>query len=95
MILSIQRFFLRTKKDNRYTFAMFGPTVGNWKFVNAKNVKSTNLKRGTFPATFIIEKNNPNESFYIQFEFIGSPFRDEFGVLNEKGKVFKFSFVEE
>lgn len=84
--------FLREKSDNQYTFAMFGPTVGNWKFVNAKNVKSTNLKSGAFPATFVIQQENPNEPFSIEFEFIGATFQDEFGVWNKKGKVFEFGY---
>lgn len=86
--------FLRTVDGNRYTFAMFGATIGNWKFVNAKNVRFTNLKTGTFPATFIIEKEDIEKPFSIDFEFIGSRFQNEFGIWNEKGKVFKFGFSE-
>ncbi|MFK7948880.1 MAG: right-handed parallel beta-helix repeat-containing protein [Saprospiraceae bacterium] len=86
--------FLRKKENNQYTFAMFGPTVGNWKFVNAENVKSTNLKRGSFPATFILEKDNPHKPCSIEFEFIGAAFQDEFGVWNKKGKVFEFDYSD-
>lgn len=84
--------FLREKSDNQYVFAMFGPTVGNWKFVNAENVKSTNLKNGAFPATFVIQKENPNQPFSIDFEFIGAAFQDEFGIWNKKGKIYKFGY---
>ena len=86
--------FLRTKDNNKYTFAMFGPTVGNRKFVNAENVKTTNLKRGAFPATFVLEKEDPYEPFSIEFEFIGATFQDEFGVWNKKGKVYEFGYSE-
>ena len=73
---------------------MFGPTVGNWKFVNAENVKSTNLKRGAFPATFTLEKTDYSKPCLIEFEFIGEAFQDEFGVWNKKGKVYKFSYSD-
>lgn len=87
--------FLRNQeKDNQYIFAMFGPTVGNWKFVNAENVKATNLKRGSFPATFSLEKENPNQPFLIEFEFIGEAFQDEFGIWNKKGKIYTFGYSE-
>jgi hypothetical protein len=82
--------FLRTVNENEYVFAMFGPSIGNWKFVNSENVASANLKTGTFPATFIIEKENPEKPFSLEFEFIGERFRDEFGVWNEKGKIYTF-----
>jgi hypothetical protein len=82
--------FLRTVNENEYIFAMFGPTIGNWKFVNAENVHFTNLKTGSFPATFIIEKEDLEKPFLIEFEFIGAAFQDEFGVWNKKGKVYKF-----
>ena len=82
--------FLRTVHENEYVFAMFGPQIGNWKFVNAENVRSTNLKTGAFPATFRIQKEDVTKSFSIEFEFIGTGFYDEFGVWNKKGKVYKF-----
>ncbi|NJN78045.1 MAG: right-handed parallel beta-helix repeat-containing protein [Saprospiraceae bacterium] len=82
--------FLRTVNKNEYVFAMFGPSTGNWKFVNSENVRSTNLKTGSFPATFIVEKEDLEKPFSLAFEFIGERFRDEFGVWNEKGKVYEF-----
>jgi hypothetical protein len=82
--------FLRTVNEKEYTFAMFGPSVGNWKFVASENVASANLKTGTFPATFIIKKEESEKPFSLEFEFIGERFRDEFGVWNEKGKIYKF-----
>lgn len=82
--------FLRTVHENEYVFAMFGPQIGNWKFVNAENVRSTNLKTGAFPATFRIQKEDVTKPFSIEFEFIGTGFYDEFGVWNKKGKVYKF-----
>ncbi len=84
--------FLRTMNKNEYTFAMFGPSVGNWKFVGSENITAANLKTGTFPATFIIKKEDSNKPFSLEFEFIGERFQDEFGVWNEKGKVYKFGF---
>jgi hypothetical protein len=72
------------------TFAMFGPLIGNWKFVNSENVRSTNSKTGSFPATFIIEKEDPEKPFSLAFEFIGERFQDEFGIWKEKGKIYKF-----
>jgi parallel beta-helix repeat protein len=82
--------FFRTVNENEYVFAMFGPQIGNWKFVNAENIRSTNLKTGSFPATFIIQKEDLEKPFLIEFEFIGTGFYDEFGVWNKKGKVYGF-----
>jgi hypothetical protein len=82
--------FLRTINEAEYTFAMFGPSIGNWKFVGSENVASANLKTGTFPATFIIKKEDLEKPFLLEFEFIGERFQDEFGVWNEKGVIYKF-----
>ena len=82
--------FLRTVNKNEYVFAMFGHQIGNWKFVNAENVRSTNLKTGSFPATFIIQKEDLTKPFLIEFEFIGAGFYDELGVWNKKGKGYRF-----
>lgn len=86
--------FLRKEFDNQYTFSLFGPPIGNWKFVNARNVKTRSLKSGTLPAMFLLEKENPNEPMFIEFEFIGAAFVDEYGRWNKKGEVYIFGYTD-
>lgn len=86
--------FLREQTGNKYTFSLFGPQIGNWKFVHAENIKTRSLKRGTLPAMFLLEKEDPNEPMSIQFEFIGVAFQDEYGHWNKKGKVYQFGYTD-
>ena len=86
--------FLRGQTDNKYTFSLFGPAIGNWKFVYAENIKTRSLKRGTLPAMFLLEKEDTSKPLTIQFEFIGAAFQDEFGHWNKKGKVYQFGYTD-
>ena len=86
--------WLREKKEDQYTFAIFGPE-GNWKLTGGKGfIKSSQQTGNTSTTLVLIKDKNFQESPSIKLEFIGSEFKDQFGKTNERGKPYAFNFTE-
>ena len=80
--------FLRRVDGNTYTFALFGP-FGNWKAKGGKGFNLMSQKRGSLPASLVLEANEHAEQLEVELEFIGEAFVDAFGIHQPKGKAVK------
>jgi parallel beta-helix repeat protein len=85
--------WLRTKEDNKYVFALFGP-IGNWKLTKGEGMDRISLKSGVFPATLVVEKSEGDAPLNIELNFIGEAFRTQLGESIEKGAGFAFGYRE-
>ncbi len=80
--------FLRKVEGNIYTFAIFGP-FGNWKAIGGEGFKMMSQKRGSLPATLVLEAEENATALLIELEYLGHAFVDAFGVYHKKGKPIK------
>lgn len=85
--------WLRSKEDNKYVFALFGP-VGNWKLTKGEGMDRISLKSGVFPATLVVEKSEGDAPLNIELNFIGEAFRTQLGEGVEKGAGYAFGYRE-
>jgi hypothetical protein len=80
--------------NGNYLFTIFGPP-GNWEAKGGKGFKRMSLKRGTIPATLVLEIDSISGiEKAIELEYIGPAFTDTFGKLVEKGKPFSLYWHE-
>ncbi len=77
--------WLRAIDGNTFTFAVFGP-FGNWKAVGGKGFKMMSQKRGSTPATLVLEAEENAEELSIELEYLGPAFINKFGLPHAKGK---------
>lgn len=86
--------WLRNIEDNKYTFLLYGPPIGNYKIIDGEGWAKLNRVTGAFPATLIATAKPDAEKLSLELEFIGQEFINQFGQLNKKGKVYPFRFEE-
>ena len=83
----------RERTEERMTFLLLGPKLGNWKSVDGYGWTSINPKTGTFPNTLVAGIADTT-AYELQLEFIGQAFRLPNGHWNPKGKAYPFSFTD-
>lgn len=83
---------LDTVAGNRYSLVLIGPS-GDWKVGKTSGVKSVSVRKGTVPATLMVERDPASDGVYVEFEY-SSPqtIRNEFGEYYAAGKPYKFDF---
>ncbi len=83
--------WLRETNEDKYVFALFGPE-GNWRITGAHGFTNGSLKSGTFPNTLTSTLDSQVSSAYIELEFIGAEFTDQFGRVNKRGVPYTFRY---
>ncbi|MEO1713028.1 MAG: right-handed parallel beta-helix repeat-containing protein [Bacteroidota bacterium] len=83
----------RERTEDRITFLMLGPKLGNWKTTDGYGWTSINPKTGAFPNTLVAGITDTT-AYELQLEFIGQAFRLPNGRWNPKGKAYPFFFTD-
>lgn len=85
--------WLRKIEGQTYTFVVFGP-FGNWKAIGGNGFDLMSQKQGSIPATLVLEATNSQGDRFVELEYIGSAFTDQFGVYQKKGKPIRLKWQE-